>query len=246
MVYAGEIGLKMRNYAFDKYITSAVQYAIFLFFLKVYYMVSCIKCGYDENELSINENGLCELCVIFNKIKQDNSYCLEGLAEIRRIANEKITTATNEERENFEASLKKIENHYNFTVSFGVGITNYQGSYLSNYHLIFEKGKDELLNCIMIDVERTGFFKPEKFDDIENCIKKMIEKKIYTTEFWKEGGLLTKKEKLELKLETRNRYYKEYIGYLSEKGLSWKEPEKLLYNFWNKYLEMIKVKYDTN
>lgn len=102
---------------------------------------------------------------------------------------------------------------------------------------------DEITEQTISDMETSGYFKP---DCIPAIAKKIHEKTNIGYRYYNpfdKKDCLTLQEKKELGLNTREKYSRELINALTEKGLATEDPNDLFHNIWQANFHKISRKY---
>ena len=81
--------------------------------------------------------------------------------------------------------------------------------------------------------------------ELEEEITKMVNIEGVYHDPWHYKDVLTAKEKKDFGLNTRKKISREFLEFISEKGLTMSEPENLLWRIYSKYDKIIYEKYDT-
>lgn len=102
--------------------------------------------------------------------------------------------------------------------------------YLAGYletdpHKKNEIVRKEALECIMKDIEASGFFKPEKLPLLEKIIPKIGG---YNNDPFSYADCLSEEEKKALNIDTEHRVSREMVDCMSEKGLAQTEPRNII------------------
>jgi hypothetical protein len=85
--------------------------------------------------------------------------------------------------------------------------------------------RKEALECIMKDIEKSGFFKPEKLPLLEKIIPKIGG---YNNDPFSYADCLSEEEKKALRIDTEHRVSREMVDCMSEKGLAQPDPRNII------------------
>jgi hypothetical protein len=85
--------------------------------------------------------------------------------------------------------------------------------------------RKEALECIMKDIEASGFFKAEKLPLLEKIIPKIGG---YNNDPFSYNDCLSDEEKKALNIDTEYKVSREMVDCMSEKGLAQKEPRNII------------------
>jgi len=116
---------------------------------------------------------------------------------------------------------------------------------LNSFNAIPKAGRKEMIELIMEDIKNNNYFKSEKYKKLEEEITKMVNIEGVYHDPWHYKDVLTAKEKKDFGLNTRKKISREFLEFISEKGLTMSEPENLLWRIYSKYDKIIYEKYDT-
>ena len=218
-------------------------------------MAKCIKCNKSGLFFKVNSEDLCKECEKFNDIQKlkeaEKERLTNELNKIKEMYEDNKDKLTNAQKNDLQKTIGEIEIQLDifkgespvsdFEIRQGIRNSDSLGS----FNPIPEAGRSEMIKLVMNDIEKSGYFKENKYSEIEKWVIKTVnEHGFYTDDPWSTGELLTASEKKELGLNTRQKYYKEFLNYITEKGLSQPAPKKLLIMIWNKCDEKIFKKYD--
>jgi hypothetical protein len=102
----------------------------------------------------------------------------------------------------------------------------YLAAYLeTDPHKKNEIVRKEALECIMKDIEDSGFFKPEKLPLLEKIIPKIGG---YNNDPFSYADCLSDEEKKALRMDTERKVSREMVDCMSEKGLAQQEPHNIV------------------
>jgi hypothetical protein len=85
--------------------------------------------------------------------------------------------------------------------------------------------RKEALECIMKDIEASGFFKPEKLSLLEKIIPKIGG---YNNDPFSYNDCLSDEEKTALHIDTEHKVSREMVDCMSEKGLAQQDPRNII------------------
>jgi hypothetical protein len=119
-----------------------------------------------------------------------------------------------------------IEKSKNGDRQAAMSAAKYLAAYLSTDP--FKKNeivRKEALECIMKDVENSGFFKPEKLPHLERIIPKIGG---YNNDPFSYADCLSAEEKEALHINTEHKVSREMVDCMSEKGLAQRDPRNII------------------
>jgi hypothetical protein len=107
-----------------------------------------------------------------------------------------------------------------------ISAAKYFAAYLeTDPHKKNEIVRKEALECIMKDIEASGFFKPEKLPLLEKIIPKIGG---YNNDPFSYADCLSDEEKSALHLNTEQKVSREMVECMTEKGLAQKDPRNII------------------